>query len=193
MADTVPFPRLHARRLLAVCFLSVSLAACGGAIESAYPETDDGATAESGSFLDFFSFGSNTDDKAAAEKQADDKDPESDTQAATAPRGLGVNADLWRAALETISFLPLAGADPMGGAIITDWYNDPGQTDERVKVDIVISGLDLRADAVRVSLFREKRRGNGWVSVATSATAARQLENIVLTKARDYKIARGNQ
>ncbi len=189
MADTTLFPRLHTTPLLAIAFLSVSLAACGGTIESAYPETNDGATAESGSFLDFFSFGSGD----AEEKVAAEKDPESDTQAAPAPRGLGVNADLWRAALETISFLPLASADPMGGTIISDWYNDPGQTDERVKVDIVISGLALRADAVRVSLFREKRRGNSWVSVATSATAARQLENIVLTKARDYKIARGNQ
>ena len=53
--------------------------------------------------------------------------------------------------------LTLASADPIGGAIITDWYNDPGQDNERVKLNIIISGLELRADAVRVSMFREKQ------------------------------------
>lgn len=179
-------PRAVFHRSFCALALTLCLSACGGLnVEADYPENEDMATAESGSVFDFFSFGG----KAESPAEADEK-----TEAAPAPKpqGLGVNADLWRAALDTISFMPLAGADPLGGTIITDWYNDPGQTDERVKLNIVISGLDLRADAVRVSLFREKRSKNRWVTVATSATAARQLENIVLTKARDYKIARGN-
>ena len=87
--------------------------------------------------------------------------------------------------------LPLASADPIGGTIITDWYNDPGQNNERIKMTIVISGLELRADALRVSMFREKRVNGRWTSVAASARATRQMENIILTKARDYYIARG--
>ncbi len=34
---------------------------------------------------------------------------------------IGVNSYLWRATLDTISFMPLASADPFGGVIITDW------------------------------------------------------------------------
>ena len=40
---------------------------------------------------------------------------------------LGVNAYLWRGALDTLSFMPLSSADPFGGVIITDWYQPAGQ------------------------------------------------------------------
>ena len=76
--------------------------------------------------------------------------------------------------------MPLASADPVGGVIITDWYHDPAATNERVKVNLIISGLELRADALRVNLFRETLRGGKWVATASSSRAARQLENIVL-------------
>ena len=172
-------------RLLSILALSATLSACGTFnVENDYPENDNMATEESGSVFDFFSFGGNeADAEASSEKEAN-------TAASAAPQGLAVNADLWRAALETSSFLPLASADPIGGTIITDWYNDPGQDNERVKLNIIISGLELRADAVRVSMFREKRVNGRWTSVAASTQAARQMENIILTKARDFYIAR---
>src|SRR6476661_7363353 len=43
--------------------------------------------------------------------------------------GIGVNAYLWRGALETINFIPLASADPFGGLIITDWYQPANTPD----------------------------------------------------------------
>lgn len=179
-------------RLALVLLMSASLAACGGLrVESDYPENDNMATQESGSIFDFFNFGGEADE--APVSGASETDAATTEAAPAMPQGLAVNADLWRAALETASFLPLAAADPIGGTVITDWYNDPGQNDERVKLNIVISGLDLRADALRVSLFREKRLNGRWTSVAASPRAARQLENIILTKARDYHIARGNR
>lgn len=172
-------------RLAIILALSAALAACGTLrVENDYPENSDAATAETGSIFDFFKFGS--DEAEPADATANDQ---SETPAR--PQGLGVNADLWRAALETSSFLPLASADPIGGTIITDWYNDPGQNNERVKMTIVISGLELRADGLRVSLFREKRINGRWTSIAASSRAARQMENIILTKARDFFIARG--
>ena len=107
-----------------------------------------------------------------------------------APHGLGVNALLWQASLDTLSFMPLASADPLGGVIITEWYNDPAANNERVKINLVISGKALRADALRVSVFRETNRRGQWVSTATSSRAARQMENIILTRARDLATAR---
>ena len=94
-----------------------------------------------------------------------------------------------QASLDTLSFMPLASADPQGGVIITDWYNDPAASDERVKVNLVISGRELRADALRVNLFRENFVGGKWVGTAASSKAARQLENIILTRARDLSVA----
>jgi hypothetical protein len=171
------------RRLSALCLniaLAAALTACGAlSVEADYPEGDKVATAESGSVFDFFTFG--------------EKDPApqaSVQQAATPAGGLSVNAVLWRASLETLSFMPLASADPIGGVIISDWYNDPAATNERVKVNLIISGLELRADALRASLFRETLRDGRWVATATSVAAARQLENIILTRARDLAVSR---
>src|SRR5262249_51014442 len=47
--------------------------------------------------------------------------------------GIGVNSLLWRASLDTLSFMPLTSADPFGGVIITDWYSPPSSPTERFK------------------------------------------------------------
>ena len=177
------------RRLLLTLSLTAALAACGGlSVEPDYPETENTATEESGSIFDFFTFGKkDTTSEAAPAAQAA---PQTAAQTAAPIRGLSVNAVLWQASLETLSFMPLASADPVGGVIITDWYHDPAATNERVKVNLIISGLELRADALRVNLFRETLRGGKWVATASSSRAARQLENIVLTRARDLAVSR---
>ena len=177
------------RRLLLTLSLTAALAACGGlSVEADYPETENTATEESGSIFDFFTFGKKdaTSEAAPAAQAA----PQTAAQTAAPIRGLSVNAVLWQASLETLSFMPLASADPVGGVIITDWYHDPAATNERVKVNLIISGLELRADALRVNLFRETLRGGKWVATASSSRAARQLENIVLTRARDLAVSR---
>jgi hypothetical protein len=104
--------------------------------------------------------------------------------------GIGVNSYLWRASLDTISFMPLASADPFGGVIITDWYTPAETSDERLKVNIVILGRQLRADGVRASVFRQQRDGTGaWVDAAVAADTATELENAILTRARELRIA----
>ena len=169
---------------LSIALVSV-LAACGSHdIEGSYPDKGNGATEESGSLFDNFSFGFGGND-AASETAA----PDSPSSPST-PTGLAVNADLWRAALDTLSFMPIATADPIGGVIATDWYNDPNTPGERVKINVVILGLELRADALSVSLFREKRINDRWASVAGNRQTGRQLENIMLGRARDFKMAR---
>ena len=101
--------------------------------------------------------------------------------------GLGVNAYLWRATLDTLSFMPLASADPFGGVIITDWYSPPGATAERFKATAYVMGRQLRSDGVRVSVFRQVRQGNTWTdALVTSATAA-ELEDRVLARARELR------
>lgn len=102
---------------------------------------------------------------------------------------LGINALLWRASLDTVSFMPLASADPFGGVILTDWYSNPATPNERFKITIFILDKRLRADALRVSFFRQVRKGNRWVDASVSADSARRIEDQILTRARQLRIA----
>ncbi len=103
--------------------------------------------------------------------------------------GIAVNSYLWRASLDTVSFMPLASADPFGGVILTDWYSAPETPDERFKLNVFILGRELRSDGVRVRIFKQEMTGNGWRDAAPSADTARQLEDSILTRARQIKNA----
>lgn len=102
---------------------------------------------------------------------------------------IGVNGFLWRASLDTISFMPLASADPFGGVIITEWYSAPDSPTERVKVTVYILDRRLRADAVRVVVFKQIREASGaWVDSPTAADTNGKIENAILTRARQMRI-----
>lgn len=100
---------------------------------------------------------------------------------------IGVNSYLWRAALETVSFAPLMQADSAGGVIVTDWYANPSNPGERVKVTVMILDLDLRADALRVAASRQVQQGGGWVDAPVQAATVQKLEDIILTRAREIR------
>jgi hypothetical protein len=101
--------------------------------------------------------------------------------------GVGVNSLLWRASLDTISFMPLVSADPFGGVIITDWYTPPATPDERFKVNVYILGRALRADGIRASVFRQQNQGGTWVDAPVALNTATDLENAILTRARQLR------
>jgi hypothetical protein len=103
--------------------------------------------------------------------------------------GIGVNAYLWRGTLETINFMPLASADPFGGLIITDWYQPPESPGERLKVQVLIRDQSLRADGLRVSVFRQVREGENWIDAAVDPATATRLEDSILTRARELRVA----
>ena len=100
---------------------------------------------------------------------------------------IGVNAYLWRASLDTLSFMPLLQTDSAGGVIVTDWYSNPENPGERVKVSVAILNQDLRADALRVSASREVSQNGAWVAAPVQAATVQRLEDIILTKARDLR------
>ena len=103
--------------------------------------------------------------------------------------GIGVNSFLWRATLDTVSFMPLASADPFGGVILTDWHTDPATPNERVKVNAFIMGRELKADGIRVRTFRQTLRGGAWRDADVSEDTGRKLEDTILTRARQLRIA----
>ena len=100
---------------------------------------------------------------------------------------IGVNSYLWRAALETLSFAPMAQVDSNGGVMVTDWYSNPGSPNERVKVTATILDRDLRADALRIAASRQVLQGGQWVDAPVAAATVQKLEEIILTRARDLR------
>jgi hypothetical protein len=170
-----------ARRLLPVVILGVlggSLAACNFSIggDPTYKEdrdkTERGAGADSGTmFGEGGLFG-------APNKSGTDNGT-----------GVGVNSLLWRASLDTISFMPLVSADPFGGVIITDWYTPPQTPNERFKVNIYILGRALRADGVRASVFRQTNDTGTWADAPVALNTSTDLENAILTRARQLRMS----
>ncbi len=106
----------------------------------------------------------------------------------TGTTGIGVNSYLWRASLDTVSFMPLASADPFGGVILTDWYSPPENDNERYKINVFILDRQLRSDGVQVRIFRQERRGGQWRDADSSEQTARQLEDTILTRARQMRV-----
>ncbi|UUX47949.1 DUF3576 domain-containing protein [Nisaea acidiphila] len=169
------------RRLRLVALLGVfALAACEGAdIEYEYPQSGPGGrpTYEKDEKIfgddGFVLFGEDNDDQ----------------QQAALGSGIAVNSFLWRASLDTISFMPLASADPFGGVIITDWYSPPDTPSERFKINIFILDRALRSDGVRAKVFKQRLGAEGqWQDMGTQEKLHRDLEDAILTRARQLRI-----
>ncbi len=166
----------HARVAVAACAL-LALAACEG-IETQRADADgpeDRLRKENGKLFGDINLLGRANDEAETGS------------------GIGVNGFLWRASLDTLSFLPLSSADPFGGVIITDWYAPPESPAERFKVTVYILGRELRADGVRVAVFRQKREGSQeWIDANTGKSTATSLEDAILTRARELRVAQVN-
>lgn len=113
------------------------------------------------------------------------------TAARSAPAtAIGVNSYLWRATLDTLAFMPLQSADPYGGVVITDWYTNPEKPNERFKATVYILDSRLRADGLNVSVFKEVSNGaGGWVTAPTADQTSTDIENAILTKARQLRLS----
>ena len=104
---------------------------------------------------------------------------------------LGVNSFLWRASLDTITFMPLASADPFGGVILTEWYEDPNARGERFKITILILDRQLRADSLKATIFKQKKdeKTGNWRDEPVDTATNRKLEDTILTRARQLRVA----
>lgn len=131
---------------------------------------------------------------AACGSSGDTADVGSGSTAITSESGgkvtLGVNSYLWHASLDTLSFMPLASADPFGGVIITNWYSAADNPNERMKVTVYILDRRLRADGIRVAAFRQTKTADGsWVDAPVNPDTATKLEDAILTRARELRLA----
>jgi Domain of unknown function (DUF3576) len=161
-------------RPLSCLALLLSLTACGGELAADYPVDQELQRAERRGKLtgDGLTIGGSSDEETSG----------------TSP--IGVNSFLWRAALDTVAFMPLASADPFGGVILTDWYEDPAAKGERFKLNILILDRQLRADGLKVTAFRQVKdmKGGAWQDSETNPDTARQIEDSILTRARELRV-----
>jgi hypothetical protein len=106
------------------------------------------------------------------------------------PTAIGVNSYLWRATLDTLRFMPLAAADPYGGVVITDWYINPEKPDERFKCTVYILDARLRADGLNVAVFKQNKDASGnWVDAPSATQTETDIENAILTRARQLRLS----
>lgn len=111
----------------------------------------------------------------------------------TVAAGIGVNTYLWTATLQTLSFMPLASADPYGGVVITDWYENPDKPNERFKATVYILDTRLRADGLNVTVFKQLRGPDGqWTEAPTAGQTDVDIENAILTRARQLRLSNLN-
>ena len=107
---------------------------------------------------------------------------------ATASVTMNVNVFLWRASLETIDFMPLNSADPIGGTIITDWYSTSDNQNERCKLNIFISGKKLNAENLKVRSFCQENKNQTWVNKDINKENNIKIENAILNKAKKIRL-----
>ena len=103
--------------------------------------------------------------------------------------GIGVNSYLWRASLDTVSFMPLASADPFGGVIITDWYSPEDTPNERFKINVFILSKSLKSDGISVKVFRQVKKGSAWKDSDIADDTGPKMEDAILTRARQLRVA----
>lgn len=171
---------------LAVTLLALSLSACNGPVksEASYPTRPHGS--------DKILYSDQSQDTVWGEGATfGDKIFGREKDKADGGSGIGVNSFLWRASLDTVAFMPVASADPFGGVILTDWYENPDTPGQRFKLSIYILDRQLRADGVRVSVFKQTQGGGsaGWHDAKVPADMATNIENTILTRARELRVA----
>lgn len=179
--------------LAAVLILSLGLSACAEGIkkEASYPTRPSGS--------DKIIYSDQKRDTIWGEgKTLGDKLFGRDKEEGAGTSGIGVNSFLWRASLDTIAFMPIASADPFGGVILTDWYENPDKPGERFKANVYILDKQLRADGIRVAVFKQTRSGKGgksgdWRDAPVPADMATSIENTILTRARELRVAQAGR
>ena len=102
--------------------------------------------------------------------------------------GMPINVYLWRGAIETISFMPLNSADPIGGTILTDWYSTSNNENERCKLNIFISGSELKTQNLKVTSFCQDYKNQKWINKEIDDENNLKIENAILNKAKKLKL-----
>lgn len=168
--------------LLLLASLTVSLGGCGVKTKAEYPAPQDSAEAKKHGTIGQLMNGDNDDGIVLFDSGR--------KRQAGQGGALGVNAYLWRAALDTVGFMPILSADSQGGTILTDWYSPEATPNERLKLNVVIKDQTLRADGVTVTPFKQTLKGGVWRDAPSNPAVGTQLEDTIVQRARQLRLQR---
>ena len=160
------------KKILIITTLCFSLTSCSSLDTTPYEEPKD--RNDHGSFL--------TGKSEAGVSLSDLLNPKS-----SGTGSMPVNAILWRAALDTVSVVPIDDIDTFGGTILTEWYPHPSHADQRIKIVVFVIDRELRADAIRVLVYVQQNLGSNWTDIGQDADFARRMEDLILTRAREIR------
>ena len=96
--------------------------------------------------------------------------------------------ELWRAALDTIDFMPLSSVNYSGGIIITDWYSDNENDGESIKFVIRFLTNEIRSDAINLKIFYKNCRSINNCKVSEKVNELNtEITKEILKRATRYK------
>ena len=76
----------------------------------------------------------------------------------------GTSNVLWRATLKSLDFMPLASIDYSGGVLVTDWYSENANPQEKIKIMVRFLSNELRTDSVVVIAHKMNCNAQGVCS-----------------------------
>lgn len=96
---------------------------------------------------------------------------------------IAVNRYIWTAAMDVLSFLPVQTVDPFSGVFTTGYGTPPGGG-RAYRATVYVQDAALDARSLHVAL-----QTSGGAAVADATT--RQIEDAILTRARQLRLADG--
>ena len=93
---------------------------------------------------------------------------------------------MWKAALDTLSFVSLANTDYSGGVLITDWYSEENPN-EAIKITIRFLSNEIRADGMVVNLYKRNCVKNTCSTKEIQNDLIFDIKDKILKKAVLYK------
>jgi len=102
--------------------------------------------------------------------------------------GANVNAYLWRASLNILSFTPLISTDALGGTIISDWYVNKKNKNQRIKITAFIKTAELKSNGIGVKVHIQSFKDGYWSETYTNKDLETKMENNILNEARNLRI-----
>ena len=102
--------------------------------------------------------------------------------------GANVNAYLWRASLNILSFTPLISTDALGGIIISDWYINKKNKNQRMKISAFIKTAELKSNGIGVKVHIQSFKDGYWSETYTNKDLETKIENNILNEARNLRI-----
>lgn len=174
---------------ITLLFLLAIISACSNpTVDYNYPNDPQNArNLRAGRFFDPINFGGS---QVNAKKDPAANSANNTASVAPVPPKETVrkSSALWTSSVEVISgLLPLATADETSGLIITEWYMDGEKKNERIKINLLVKGAEIKDENLVLTIFRQAKTSDGtWVDEQSSERniSTKMIKDKIIQKAQ---------